>query len=150
MQPCDVSDICTELTRLQQRLQRHQEEFATWIRSAPAWALHLLEVIAADRVRQMALSLLANGLSFDYDRWAQAPITERMCAIGFRRVSRRRDLYVRRTRDGVEISDLFGIVQIDPEDLEALIFSLRQIVGTGARAGAPATSAAPMKEGNHV
>jgi hypothetical protein len=57
----------------------------------------------------------------------QASITERMCAIGFRRVSRNRDLYVRRTREGFELSDLFSTVHIDPEDLEALRFSLRHV-----------------------
>lgn len=124
---CDVSDICTELDRVHERVQRNQQEFVTWIQRAPACALHLLEPIAADRARELSLSLLANGLSFDYDRWAQASITERMCAIGFRRVSRNHDLYVRRTREGFELSDLFSTVRIDPEDLEALLFSLRHV-----------------------
>jgi hypothetical protein len=50
-----------------------------------------------------------------------------MCAIGFRRVSQNHDLYVRRTREGFELSDLFSTVHIVLEDLEALLFSLRHV-----------------------
>jgi len=57
------------------RIQRNQQEFGTWIQRAPACALHLLEPIAADRARELPLSLLANGLSFDYDRCAQTSQT---------------------------------------------------------------------------
>ncbi len=124
---CDVSDRCAELIRAQSRLQRNQQEFAVWIHRAPACALRLPAPIAADRARKLALSLLANGLSLDYDRWAQASMCERMCAIGFRRISQIHDLYLRQTRDGLELSDLFATVHVDPADLKGLLFSLRRM-----------------------
>gem|GEM_PF-3055391 len=37
------------------------------------------------------------------------------------------DLYLRQTRDGLELSDLFATMHVDPDDLERLLFSLRRM-----------------------
>lgn len=122
----DVSDIQTELAWVHQRLERNQHEFAELIDTAPCWALSLLEQIGADRARTLHLTLLSRGLSTDYDQWAQAPMDQRMCEVGFRRVSRRQPLYVRRTFSGLDLSDLFSTVHVEPYDLDALIAGIRQ------------------------
>lgn len=123
---CDVRDIQTELDWVHQRIERHRRDFAGLADSAPCLALSYMERIAYDRARELHLTLLARGLSNDYDRWAQAPMDQRMCEIGFKRVSRRQPLYVRHTFSGLDLSDLFSTVHIEPYDLDALIAGIRQ------------------------
>lgn len=126
MLQCDVSDIYKELQGIEQRIERHHQDFAELVDQSPCLALSYMERIAFERARELHLTLLARGLSTDYDRWARAPMDERMCQVGFRRVSRREPLYLRRTFSGIDLSDIFSTVQIDTYDLDGLIASLRQ------------------------
>ncbi|MGQ9928180.1 MAG: hypothetical protein ACUVS4_15065 [Chloroflexaceae bacterium] len=126
MLQCDVSDIYKELHEIKQRLARYHQDFAELVNCSPCLALSYLEWIAFQRARELHLTMLACGLSTDYDRWTQAPMDERMCQIGFRRISRRRSLYVRQTLSGFDLSDIFSTVHVELYDLDGLMASIRQ------------------------
>lgn len=126
MLQCDVSDIHKELHEIEQRLARHHQDFAELVNRSPCLALSYLERIAFERAREFHLTMLAHGLSTDYDRWARAPMDERMCQIGFRRVSRRQPLYVRRTFSGLDLSNIFSTIHIESYDLDGLYLACFQ------------------------
>ncbi|NTW03153.1 MAG: hypothetical protein HGA19_18050, partial [Oscillochloris sp.] len=110
MLQCDVSDIRADLLRLEQRIEHNRREFFNQVQSAPCCALSLMEAIAADRARHLHLTLLARGLSTDYDCWAQATMDQRMHQVGFSRISSHQPLYVRPTVPGLDLSDLFSVI----------------------------------------
>ncbi|MCS6888828.1 hypothetical protein [Chloroflexus sp.] len=126
MLQCDVRDIRAELRGLEQRLARYYCDFAELVNQSPCLALSYLERIAHDRARLLHLTLLAHGLGTDYERWVQASMDERMCQMGFCRISRRRLLYVRRAATGLELSDIFATIQLDVSDLNGIMTSIRQ------------------------
>jgi hypothetical protein len=126
MLQCDVTDIRTELRWIEQRLAQRQGDFTELVASAPCVAMSLMERIAADRARHLHLTLLERGLSSDYDTWARQTMDQRMCEVGWCQVSRRRPLYLRRGFCGLDLSDLFSTVHVEPYDLDALIAGIRQ------------------------